>query len=232
MELIYTGKAKKVYKYDEHNVVIEHTNNVTAFNSLKKDQFNLKGSLNCEITTILFKYLAKKGVKTHFVKNLSETEQLCKKVNIIPLEIIVRNQARGSIVKRLGVKKDFVFKKPIVEFSLKNDELGDPLISEAQIIGLEIVNEKQLCQIQKIALKINTSLKTLFNKMEITLVDFKIELGWCKNQIILADEVTPDCMRLVDNKSLYSLDKDLYREEKGDLVKGYQEFLERLKDVI
>ncbi|ALV23258.1 hypothetical protein ASO20_01115 [Mycoplasma sp. (ex Biomphalaria glabrata)] len=232
MELIYTGKAKKVYKYDENNVVIEHTNNVTAFNSLKKNQFNLKGILNCEITTILFQYLANKGIRTHFIKNLSEIEQLCKKVDIIPLEIIVRNQARGSIVKRLGVKKDFLFKKPIVEFSLKNDELGDPLISESQIIGLGIVTEKNLKQIQKIALSVNIALKNLFSKMDIMLVDFKIELGWYKNQIILADEITPDCMRLVDKKSLESLDKDLYREEKGDLVKGYQEFLERLKNVI
>ncbi len=235
MKLIICGKAKKVYKTDSNNdlVIIEYTDNITAFNNNKKEVLKNKGKINCEITSILYSFLQKKRVNNHLIYKIDDQNILCKKLKMFPLEVIVRNYAKGSIVKNLGLKEYTKFSIPIIEFSYKNDSLNDPLISERQIIGMKIINKKTLKKIIKISLKINFLLSKLFIKSEISLLDFKIEFGYDKkNKIILGDELSPDCMRLENLNKLKKYDKDIYRENKGDVIEGYSGFLKVLKNVI
>ncbi len=229
--LLLVGKAKNVYRNDENSIIMEFTNNITAFNNQMSDRLENKGKINCEITMLLFNELKKANIAIHIIEQLNPTDILCKKLSMIPLEVIVRNYAKGSIVKKFGVKEYFKFNNPIVEFSLKNDSLNDPLISERQIIGLNIVNENDLNQIILIALKINLILSKLFIEKNITLLDFKIEFGKDnQGQIILADEISPDSMRLENLDTKIKYDKDIYRNKLGNVIEGYQKFLEVLKN--
>lgn len=228
---LIAGKAKNVYLNDKNTILIEYTNNITAFNNKRKDTLEHKGEINCEITMLLFDLLQKANIKTHLVKQVNKTDIICKKLKMFPLEVIVRNYAKGSVVKRFELKEYLQFKEPIVEFSLKEDHLNDPLISERQIIGFGIATKEQLDEIIKQVLKINDVLSKHFIKSNITLLDFKVEFGMDQDgTILLADEISPDCMRLENLKTKVKYDKDVYRLELGDVLAGYKAFLKVLKN--
>ncbi|MDE3840796.1 phosphoribosylaminoimidazolesuccinocarboxamide synthase [Bacillus methanolicus] len=228
--LLYEGKAKKVYQTEDDNVVwIEYKDSATAFNGEKKAEITGKGRLNNEITSLLFSKLHDEGIETHFIKRLSETEQLVKKVAIIPLETVVRNVAAGSFSKRLGIEEGTPFSKPIVEFYLKNDELGDPLITDAHILELKLATEEELKELKEKALKVNDILISFFKEIGIRLVDFKLEFGKdADGRIILADEISPDTCRLWDVNTNEKLDKDVFRRDLGNLTEAYENILARL----
>lgn len=232
LNMLYEGKAKKVYETSENDkYVVYYKDDATAFNGLKKDVISDKGILNNSITSIIFEILGQKGIKTHFVEKLSEREQLVKKVEIVPLEVIVRNYAAGSIVKRLGLREGEKFENPILEISYKNDSLGDPLINDYHAYALNLVTKEELSQIYDMALKINRILTEIFNSIGVILVDFKLEFGRCKDEIILADEISPDTCRLWDKNTMYKYDKDRFRQDLGNIIEGYKEILKRLEEV-
>lgn len=232
MKLLYEGKAKKVYDKNNNEVIIFFKDDATAFNGVKKDIFFGKGKLNLYINDYIFKYLIKNKIKTHYINKLSDNEILCKKVNIIPLEVIVRNYASGSLSKRLGIKDKEKFNETVVEICYKNDSLNDPLINDYHAYMLGIVSKKELQKIYKEALKINLYLSKLFIKCNLILADFKIEFGKDnKNKIVLADEISPDCMRLWDKDTLESFDKDVYRKNTGNLIDRYTLLKERLNSI-
>lgn len=229
MELLYTGKAKKVYK-ENNDVIIEYTNNATAFNGEKHEELEDKGVLNNSISSYIYKYLEEKGIKTHFIEKIDETRQRCKKVDIIPLEVISRNRSAGSMCRRYGLQEGLIFKEKIVEFSLKDDTLGDPLICESHILAMEIIKINELELIKNTTLKINELLEKLFLSIGLILVDFKLEFGKDENgNIILADEISPDTMRLWEKDTLEKFDKDRFRNDLGDTTKYYREVLNRLE---
>ncbi|REH77848.1 phosphoribosylaminoimidazolesuccinocarboxamide synthase [Staphylococcus felis] len=231
MSLLYEGKAKCVYTTDEsHQLRIEYKDEVTAGNGAKKDQMVGKGRLNNQITSKIFEYIKNEGVSSHFIKQLSETEQLVKAVEIIPLEVVVRNVAAGSITKRLGFQKGETFEQPLVEFFYKNDDLNDPLITEDHIKLLNIATDKEIVTIKEKALQVNTALVKLMDEMGLLLVDYKIEFGKDEQgQILLADEISPDTCRIWDRQTKKNFDKDVYREETGSLIETYQTFLNKLE---
>ena len=200
MTLLYEGKAKKIYSTDKPNELrVEYKDEVTAGNGAKKDAMSGKGKLNNRITSIIFEYLEKNGLKSHFIKQLSDTEQLVESVKIIPLEVVVRNIAAGSITQRLGFEKGYLFDVPLVEFFYKNDELNDPLITEDHIKLLHIAYDDQISTLKSMALDINKVLVQLMDEMELRLVDFKIEFGITnEGKILLADEISPDTCRIWD----------------------------------
>ena len=224
MKLLIEGKAKKIFSTkDKSNLIQYFKDDATAFNNKKRKQFKSKGTLNNSISALIFKYLNKNRIKTHFIKKISEREQIIKKVKIIPLEVVVRNYSAGSISDKFKIKKGKKFKEPIIEFFLKSDELNDPFMNSAHIKLLNIATDKEIRYLTKLALKINILLIKLFSKIDIILVDFKLEFGRNNNnKIILADEISPDNCRLWDKKSKLSLDKDLFRQDKGDLIKAYE----------
>ena len=223
MKLLIEGKAKKIFSTKEKNTLVQYfKDDATAFNNKKRKQFKSKGILNNSISTLIFKYLNENRINTHFIKKISEREQLIKKVNIIPLEIVVRNYSAGSISDKFNIKKGKKFKEPLIEFFLKSDELNDPFMNSAHIKLLNIATTKEIKYLTKLALKINILLVKLFSKIGIILVDFKLEFGRNNNKIILADEISPDNCRLWDKKSKLSLDKDLFRQDSGDLIKAYE----------
>jgi phosphoribosylaminoimidazole-succinocarboxamide synthase len=230
LELLYEGKAKKIYKTNDEEIVwIEYKDSATAFNGEKKAQISGKGRLNNEITSLLFKKLDEAGIKNHFVKKLSETEQLVKKVSIIPLEVVVRNVAAGSLAKRLGLEEGAVLQNPIVEFYYKNDDLGDPLVTEDHIAILKIAAPEQLVQLRQLGLKVNKVLSEHFANCNVRLIDFKLEFGVTKDgEIVLADEVSPDTCRLWDKESNEKFDKDVFRRNLGSLTDAYEVILKRL----
>lgn len=229
-ELLYEGKAKRVYRTDDSQIVwIEYKDSATAFNGEKKAEISGKGKLNNEITSLLFLKLHEARVPNHFIKKLSETEQLVQKVDIIPLEVIVRNVAAGSFSKRYGVKEGKPLKYPIVEFCYKNDELGDPPITEDQIDVLDIARVDEVHLLKTKALEINAFLSDFFRAMGIRLVDFKLEFGRnADGQILLADEISPDTCRLWDLETNEKLDKDVFRRDLGSLTEAYETILKRL----
>ncbi|OKL36125.1 phosphoribosylaminoimidazolesuccinocarboxamide synthase [Domibacillus mangrovi] len=231
---LYEGKAKRIFATDQEDVVwIEYKNSATAFNGEKKAEIDGKGRLNNLITGLLFQKLAEKGIESHFVEQISENEQLVKHVKIIPLEVVVRNIAAGSIAKRLGFEEGTAFKEPIVEFYYKNDELGDPLLTEDHVKILDIATPEELQLLKKEALRINDVLVPLFGDMDIELIDFKIELGKDKNgHILLADEISPDTCRLWEKGTNRKLDKDLFRRDLGGLTEAYTEIYNRLGGTI
>ncbi|MCR5787136.1 MAG: phosphoribosylaminoimidazolesuccinocarboxamide synthase [Acholeplasmatales bacterium] len=231
-ELLYEGKAKQVYATDDSNLIIMHfKDDATAFNGIKKAQISNKGVLNCQITNIIFNYLAENGIPTHFVEKLNDRDQLCKKVTIFPLEVIVRNIIAGSMAKRLDIVEGTKAKKTVFEICYKNDKLGDPLINDDHAIALGICTEDELNQIRALTLRINTLLQKLFASMNITLVDFKIEFGKTSDgQIVLADEISPDSCRLWDSTTNEKLDKDRFRRDLGKVVEAYEEILSRLEN--
>jgi phosphoribosylaminoimidazole-succinocarboxamide synthase len=229
-QLLYEGKAKRIYATDEENIVwVEYKDDATAFNGEKKAQIHGKGRLNNQITTLLFEKLAQAGIENHFVESLSETEQLVKKVKIIPLEVVVRNIVAGSLSKRLGKEEGTALKNAIVEFYYKNDDLGDPIINNDHIKVLEIATEEDLQKIKGIALKVNEILDPFFAEKNVKLVDFKLEFGVTMDgELILADEISPDTCRLWDKETNQKLDKDIFRRDLGNLTDAYEEILKRL----
>ena len=223
MKLLIEGKAKKIFSTKEKNTLVQYfKDDATAFNNKKRKQFKSKGILNNSISALIFKYLNENRIKTHFIKKISEREQIIKKVKIIPLEVVVRNYSAGSISDKFKIKQGKKFKEPIIEFFLKSDELNDPFMNSAHIKLLNIATAKEIRYLRKLALKINVLLIKLFSKIGIILVDFKLEFGKSNNAIILADEISPDNCRLWDKKSKLSLDKDLFRHDKGDLIDAYE----------
>ena len=223
MKLLIEGKAKKIFSTKEKNTLVQYfKDDATAFNNKKRKQFKSKGILNNSISALIFKYLNENKIKTHFIKKINEREQIIKRVKIIPLEVVVRNYSAGSISDKFKIKQGKKFKEPIIEFFLKSDELNDPFMNSAHIKLLNIATAKEIRYLRKLALKINVLLIKLFSKIGIILVDFKLEFGRSNNKIILADEISPDNCRLWDKKSKLSLDKDLFRHDKGDLINAYE----------
>ena len=230
---IYSGKAKDIFETDDLNVLRAYfRDSATAFNAQKKGEIHDKGKVNATISALLFNLVEKNEIKTHFIKQISDNELLIKKVKIIPLEVIVRNIAAGSLCKRLGIKEGKILKAPIVEFSYKNDELGDPLLTRAYIKNaLEVADDKVLDQITEITLKANEIFKEFFLNIGIKVVDFKLEYGFDKNgELLLADELSPDNFRFWDAKTNEKLDKDRFRQDLGNVEGAYQEMLKRVKE--
>ncbi|TPF95898.1 phosphoribosylaminoimidazole-succinocarboxamide synthase [Bifidobacterium sp. UTCIF-39] len=234
LEMLYQGKAKKMYATDEPDVLwVEYMNQATAFNGEKKEQIAGKGSLNNRITAVLFDLLRARGVDSHFIRRISDTEQLVRKMDMFPLEIIMRNTAAGSFAKRYGVEEGTPLKKPILEFCVKSDDLGDPFINNDGLVALGIVTEDELVEISRIAHAVNDALTDIFSKIDVRLVDFKIEEGRTADGVILlADEITPDTCRLWDLKDgsgqIEHLDKDLFRRGLGSIIPAYEEIYGRL----
>ena len=229
-EKLYEGKAKILYLTDEPDKVIAYyKDDATAFDAIKKATIKGKGKLNNTIASYLFEYLNEKGVPTHFIKKLSDREMLLYKVEIIPVEVVVRNLAAGSIVKRLGIPEKTEFNPPLVEFYLKNDELHDPIICEQHIYAMNLATPDEVQQMREIALKVNELLKSFMKENGIILVDFKLEFGRKDGKILLADEISPDTCRFWDAKTGEKLDKDRFRFDLGDLIEGYKKVLEKFK---
>jgi phosphoribosylaminoimidazole-succinocarboxamide synthase len=230
-ELLYEGKAKKIFlTEDKDTVLVYYKDDATAGNGAKKGTILNKGSMNNEITTRIFKYLEENGIKTHYIKTLSDREQLVKRVEIIPLEVIVRNLAAGSFSKRLGVVEGSDLNTTIFEICYKNDDLGDPLINDSHAVALGLATFEELREIYAITGKINDLLQAYFKKAGLILVDFKIEFGKDKDgNILLADEISPDTARLWDEKTREKLDKDRFRRDLGHVEDAYLEVLNRIR---
>ncbi len=231
--LLYEGKAKKVFKTEDPEVLrIEYKDEVTAGNGAKRDFIEGKGRLNNLISADIFKYLNKNGVESHFIERISETEQKVKPVHIIPLEVVVRNVAAGHIVKRLDFEKGREFTPPLVEFYYKKDELNDPLLTEDHVLQLGIATVGEIETLKAAALKVNRALIRMMNMMGMKLVDFKIEFGKDnKGDILLADEISPDTCRIWDLETDENFDKDVYRNETGSIINTYTKFYEKMEAV-
>lgn len=227
---LYEGKAKKVYATDDSSlVIVSYKDDATAFNGLKKGTIEGKGVINNKMSNFLMQILEKEGVKTHFVKELSDRDTLVKKVTILPLEVIIRNISAGSFAKHYGVKEGIVFAEPTIEFSYKNDDLGDPLLNEYHALALGLATKDEIALVKSMAFKINETLKAYFKKLNVTLVDFKIEFGKTMDgEIVLADEISPDTCRFWDSTTGEKLDKDRFRRDLGGVEGAYQEMMRRL----
>ncbi|MBO1513093.1 phosphoribosylaminoimidazolesuccinocarboxamide synthase [Metabacillus bambusae] len=230
LDLLYEGKAKRIYKTNEPNILlVSYKDSATAFNGVKKEEITGKGRLNNEISTLIFEKLTANNIENHFVKRLSETEQLVKKVTIIPLEVVVRNVVAGSLSKRLGIEEGTEIKETLVEFYYKDDALGDPLITEDHIALLNLATKEQVETLKTLAKQVNEVLKSHFLSCDVRLIDFKLEFGVTEEgNIILADEVSPDTCRLWDIKTNEKFDKDVFRRGIGSLTDAYEEILTRL----
>ena len=229
-ELLYEGKAKKVFATDDKDVLlVDYKDDATAFNGLKKGTIEGKGSINNRVTNYMMQLLEKEGVKTHFIKEISDRETLVKRVSIVPLEVIIRNISAGSFAKRYGVEEGIVFDEPTIEFSYKNDELGDPLINSYHAIALKLATREEIEKIKAMAFKVNEVMKKFFASVGIDLVDFKLEFGKLANgEIVLADEISPDTCRFWDSKTHEKLDKDRFRRDLGNVEDAYNEMLGRI----
>ncbi len=229
LEQLYEGKAKKVYATDDPDVlIVDYKDDATAFNGVKKGTIVGKGAINNRMTNHVFKILESKGVPTHFVEELSDRETAVKRVEIVPLEVIIRNVAAGSFSKRLGVEEGTVLKEPTIEFSYKNDDLGDPLINSYFAVALGLATWEEIDTIKKYAFQVNDVLREYFLQADIKLIDFKIEFGRFHGQIILADETSPDTCRLWDVNTNEKLDKDRFRRDLGNVEEAYNEVFNRL----
>ncbi|MGB9779853.1 phosphoribosylaminoimidazolesuccinocarboxamide synthase [Caldanaerobacter sp.] len=229
-EMVYEGKAKRLYKTDEQGVyIIEYKDEATAFDGKKRGIIEGKGMVNNKVSAILFEFLEKNGIETHYIKRLGDREMLVKMVDIFPIEVIIRNYAAGSICKRLGLTEGIKFKKPVLEFCYKSDELGDPMINEYHIAALELATEQEVSKIKEMAFTINDLLSEYFLKRDIILVDFKLEFGKKEGKILLADEISPDTCRLWDKDTMKKLDKDRFRRDLGQVEEAYFEILKRLE---
>ena len=227
---LYEGKAKKVYATaDENLYIVSYKDDATAFNGLKKGTIAGKGVINNRMSNMLMQMLEQQGVPTHFVKELSDRETLVKKVSIVPLEVIIRNISAGSFAKRYGVEEGIVFDNPTIEFSYKNDDLGDPLLNRYHALALKLATEDEIDTIERMAFKVNEVLKAYFLKLNITLVDFKLEFGRLPDgTIVLADEISPDTCRFWDKDTGEKLDKDRFRRDLGGVEDAYKEVMRRL----
>lgn len=229
LELLYEGKAKKVFKTeDEDALIVDYKDDATAFNGEKKGTIVGKGAINNRMTNHIFKLLEKEGVPTHYVEELSDCETAVKKVQIVPLEVIIRNIAAGSFSKKLGIEEGRKLLAPTLEFSYKDDALGDPMINDYYAIAIGAATREEIDIITKYAFKVNEVLMKYFDSLGIELVDFKIEFGRYKGQIILADEISPDTCRLWDKETHEKLDKDRFRRDLGNVEDAYQEVFRRL----
>lgn len=229
LEMLYEGKAKKVFKTDNpERYIIEYKDDATAFNGQKKGSISKKGVINNNMSALLFKVLEEKGIPTHFEELLSEREMLVKEVDILPIEVIVRNIVAGSLAKRIGVKEGTELDTTIIEFCYKDDDLNDPMINEYHIEALKLASQQDLEEIKKYALEINNILKKYFLDKKIKLVDFKLEFGKHNGKVILADEISPDTCRLWDADTNEKLDKDRFRRDLGNVEGAYKEVLKRL----
>ncbi|MBU3153595.1 phosphoribosylaminoimidazolesuccinocarboxamide synthase [Clostridium estertheticum] len=227
--LLYEGKAKKMFSTDNKDEIrVYFKDDATAGNGAKKGQIEKKGILNNSITTMLYELLEKKGIKTHFIKKINDREQLCKKVEIVPLEVIIRNVAAGSMAKRYGIVEGSKLKIPVIELSYKNDDLGDPLINDYHAVAMELTTFEELGEIYTMAFKINDILRELFLKKGINLIDFKLEFGRFNDEVILADEISPDTCRFWDVETGEKLDKDRFRRDLGNVTEAYEEILSRI----
>lgn len=233
LELLYEGKAKKVYQTDiEDELILSYKDDATAFNGKKKARFSGKGRFNNLITAHVFRYLTTQGVHHHFIETLNDTDQRVYKTSIIPIEVVVRNRSSYSLNNRLGIKEDTVFNPALVEWFYKNDALNDPLINDQHVFLLTDVTKEELSQIYDQTLKINDALKAFFHQIDLDLIDFKIEFGRNKaGEIILSDEISPDTCRLEDIHTKKHLDKDVFRQGTGDLLDVYQIILSRLEEL-
>ncbi|MCR1933792.1 phosphoribosylaminoimidazolesuccinocarboxamide synthase [Clostridium tepidum] len=230
-DMLYEGKAKKIFATDDKDtVVVYYKDDATAFNGEKKGTIEDKGVMNNSITSMLFELLEEKGIKTHFIKKINEREQLCKKVEIIPLEVIVRNIAAGSMAKRLGLSEGTKLDTTVFEISYKNDDLNDPLINDYHAVAIGITNFEELKKIYSIAERVNNILKEFFDEQGIILVDFKIEIGRFNGELLLADEISPDTCRLWDKNTGEKLDKDRFRRDMGNVKEAYMEILKRVNN--
>jgi len=228
--LLYEGKAKQVYSTENKNeFIVYFKDDATAFNGEKKAKISSKGILNNKISTIMFEMLHENQINTHFLKSLSDREMLVKRVEILPLEVIVRNITAGSFCKKYGIEEGIVLDEPIFELCYKNDEYGDPMLNDDHAVAMNLATREEIAFLKEQTLKINELMKDFFLKMDLKLVDFKLEFGKdSEGNIILADEISPDTCRLWDVNTNEKLDKDRFRKDLGDLVQGYEEVLARM----
>ena len=227
--LLYEGKAKNIYLTDDDSIILaQYKDQATALNGKKKDQISGKGALNNQITSLIFRELNRRGVQTHFIEQISKTEQLNTQVDIIPLEVVVRNYTAGSFSKRFDLAEGIKLATPIVEFYYKNDDLDDPFINDAHVKFLEIASDEEIALLKQNALAIDLILTDLFAKIELKLIDFKLEFGRYHGRIIVADEITPDTARFWDSSTHEPLDKDRFRRDMDNVAEAYQEVLHRM----
>ncbi len=229
-EQLYEGKAKKVFATDDPEVlVVDYKDDATAFNGLKKGTITGKGVINNRLTNYMMQLLEKEGVPTHFIKELSERQTLVKKVAIVPLEVIIRNVSAGSFAKRYGVEEGIVFAEPTIEFSYKNDALGDPLINAYHAIALKLATREEIETIKRMAFRVNDVMKAFLKNIGVDLIDFKLEFGRLSDgTIVLADEISPDTCRFWDSKTHEKLDKDRFRRDLGNVEDAYKEMMKRI----
>lgn len=228
-ELLYEGKAKKVYTTETPDVlIVDYKDDATAFNGVKKGTIVGKGVVNNRMTNHIFKMLEEKGIPTHFIEELSDRETAVKKVEIVPLEVIVRNVAAGSFSKKLGIEEGFRLLSPTLEFSYKNDELGDPMINDYYAVAIGAATREEIDKITELVFKINEILVDYFKSIKVDLIDFKVEFGRYKGQIILADEISPDTCRFWDSETHEKLDKDRFRRDLGHVEEAYEEIYRRI----
>ena len=228
--MLYEGKAKKVYATENPELyIVSYKDDATAFNGLKKGTIAGKGVINNRVTNYMMQMLEKNGVPTHFVEEISDSETVVKKVQIVPLEVIIRTISAGSFSKRYGVEEGIVFEQPTIEFSYKNDDLGDPLINEYHALALKLATREEIDTIKALAFKTNELMKDFFKKINVDLVDFKLEFGRLSDgTIVLADEISPDTCRFWDSRTHEKLDKDRFRRDLGNVEGAYQEMMRRI----
>ena len=231
---LYEGKAKKVYETDDPRyLIVSYKDDATAFNGLKKGTIAGKGVINNNMSNRLMKMLEAKGVPTHYVEELSDRDTVVRRVTIVPLEVIIRNISAGSFSKRYGVEEGIVFARPTIEFSYKNDELGDPLLNDDHALALGLATEEEIAEIRRLAFRVNDVLKEFWAGCGVTLVDFKLEFGRLPDgKIILADEISPDTCRLWDSETKEKLDKDRFRRDMGGVEDAYAEIMRRLNEAM
>ena len=228
-ELLYEGKAKKVYTTENPDVlIVDYKDDATAFNGVKKGTIVGKGVVNNRMTNHIFRMLEEKGIPTHYIEELSDRETAVKKVEIVPLEVIVRNVAAGSFSKKLGIEEGFRLLSPTLEFSYKNDELGDPMINDYYAVAIGAATREEIDKITELVFKINEILVDYFKSVKVDLIDFKVEFGRYKGQIILADEISPDTCRFWDSETHEKLDKDRFRRDLGHVEEAYEEIYRRI----
>ena len=229
-EMLYEGKSKKVYATENPELyIVSYKDDATAFNGLKKGTIAGKGVINNRVTNYMMQMLEKNGVPTHFVEEISDSETVVKKVQIVPLEVIIRNISAGSFSKRYGVEEGIVFEQPTIEFSYKNDDLGDPLINEYHALALKLATREEIDTIKALAFRTNALMKDFFKKINVDLVDFKLEFGRLSDgTIVLADEISPDTCRFWDSRTHEKLDKDRFRRDLGNVEGAYQEMMRRI----
>lgn len=227
---LYEGKAKKIFETDEPEILlVSYKDDATAFNGIKKGTILGKGIINNKVTNYMMRLLEKAGIPTHYIEEISERETLVKKVSIIPLEVIIRNVSAGSFAKNYGVEEGIIFDEPTIEFSYKNDNLGDPLINSYHAIALKLATKEEIEIIKKYAFKINEEMKKFFISINVKLIDFKLEFGkLADNKIVLADEISPDTCRFWDATTNEKLDKDRFRRDLGNVEGAYKEMMKRI----